>query len=211
MLVLNDLLETCTSFLKAAKNGRIVYKLNHAIDRGSPTQWNLDLVVGPPSTPSQVQLDGELIASGEPSEIWLAVDAKTVMTEHGKARRNRQRDLNSLHDILHRQDPKTIVGGLVVLNMAERFNSPLRPKVTVHHNVERLVRETIGLFRGLPRSKNGKTGLDALGIIVVSHSNIGGEETRLVTGDPAPQTGDPVHYGSFLLDTCTAFSQRVPM
>src|SRR5205809_750813 len=121
LLLLQDLLQTCTPFLEAARSGKIVFKLNHAIDEGSPTQWNIDLVVGPPTAPPQKLLTEEQIGSGEPSSIWLAIDAKTVMTEHGKARRNRQRDLNSLHDILHRKDPKTIVGGLVVLNMSGRF------------------------------------------------------------------------------------------
>jgi hypothetical protein len=209
-LVLNDLLHSCSSFLNAAKHGKIVYKLNHVIDEGSPTQWNLDLVVGPPTTLSQSLLEGELIASGQPAEIWLAIDAKTVMTEHGKARRNRQRDLNSLHDILHRKDPKTIVGGLVVVNMAGRFKSPLRPEVTFHHNVESLVRKTIELFRGLPRSKDGKAGLDALGVIVVSHTNLNGDGTELITGDPAPQPGDTVHYSTFLHDVCAAFGERFP-
>ncbi len=207
-LVLKDLLDTCAHFQRAAKSGKVVYKLNHVIDQGSPTQWNLDIVVGPPVTQTQKLLDGEPIASGEPREIWLAVDAKTVMTEHGKTRRNRQRDLNSLHDILHRKDPKTIVGGLVVVNIAERFKSPLRPEVTIHHNVERLVRETIELFTGLPRSKDGKAGLDALGVIVVSHSNLTEDETELVTDDPAPQLGDPVHYDTFLRDICEVFGQR---
>jgi hypothetical protein len=208
-LVINDLLDTCPSFQKAAQNGNIVYQLNHVIDQGSPTQWNLDLVVGPPATQTQSLLNGELIASGEPREIWLAVDAKTVMTEHGKTRRNRQRDLNSLHDILHRKDPKTIVGGLVVVNIAERFKSPLRPEVTDHHNVKALVRKTIELFKGLPRSKDGKAGLDALGVIVVSHSNLKGEKSELVRGDPAPELGDSVHYDTFLRDICTAFNHRV--
>jgi len=96
------------------------------------------------------------------------VDAKTIMTEHGKARRNRQRDLNSLHDILHRRNPKAIVAGLVVVNMASTFKSPLRPEMTVHRNIERIVGETIDMFRGLPLSSDNSTGvgLDALGIIV---------------------------------------------
>ena len=96
-LFLQDLLRLCEPFYKSAKERRIVYKLNHVIGKGSPTQWNLDLVVGPPALKVQQLLDSnDIILMGEPAEIWLAIDAKTIMTEHCKARRNRQRDLNSL-------------------------------------------------------------------------------------------------------------------
>lgn len=208
-LLLQDLLRLCEPFYKAAKERRIVYKLNHVIDRGSPTQWNLDLVVGPPALKSQQLLESnDALLLGEPGEIWLAIDAKTIMTEHGKARRNRQRDLNSLQDILHRKNPRIIVGGLLVVNMANSFKSPLRPKTTTHKNIERLVRETIDLFKGLPLAKRNGTGLDALGIIVVSHTNLEGDSSRLITEEPAPQPGDSLHYLTFLEDICGAFKRR---
>jgi hypothetical protein len=203
------LLSSCEPFYLAAKQRRIVYKLNHVIDKGSPTQWNLDLVVGPPALTSQQLLkSNDAIISTEPADIWLAIDAKTIMTEHGKARRNRQRDLNSLHDILHRKNPRTIVGGLLVVNMANTFKSPLRPKTTAHRNIERLVEETIDLFRGLPLAKRNGTGLDALGIIVILHTNIKGDSSSLVTNKPAPQPGDSLHYLTFLDDICNAFKRR---
>ncbi len=208
-LLLQDLLRSCEPFCKAAKERRIVYKLNHVIDKGSPTQWNLDLVVGPPALKSQQLLENNgIILLGEPAEIWLAIDAKTIMTEHGKARRNRQRDLNSLQDILHRKNHRTIVGGLLTVNMANSFKSPLRSKTTTHRNIERLVRETIDLFEGLPLAKRDGTGLDALGIIVVSHTNIKGDLSKLVTEEPAPQSGDALHYLTFLQDICSAFKKR---
>jgi hypothetical protein len=208
-LLLRDLLGSCEPFYLAAKDRKIVYKLNQVIDKGSPTQWNLDLVVGPPSEKVQQHLESkDVFLLGDPTDIWLAIDAKTIMTEHGKARRNRQRDLNSLHDILHRKDPRTIVGGLLVVNMATSFKSPLRAEITTHKNVERLVEETIGLFEGLPLARRDGNGLDALGVIVVSHTNIPGSSSRLVTSSPAPHPGDPLHYLTFLDDICHAFRQR---
>lgn len=207
-LVLEDLLKNCDSFSRAAREGRIVYKLNYVIDKGSPTQWNLDLVVGPPIEPTRTLSPRREIAAGTPKEIWLALDAKTIMTEHGKTRRNRQRDLNSLHDILHDKNPKTIVSGLVIVNMASRFKSPLRPEITNHRNVDRLVKETVTLLSGLKMSKQGGPGLEALGIIVVSHSNIAQEPTKLITTDPAPQVGEPTHYSSFLNDICHVYGAR---
>ena len=211
ILLLQDLLRLCEPFNKAAKERRIVYRLNYVIDKGSPTQWNLDLVVGPPALKAQQLLESnDALLLGEPAEIWLAIDAKTIMTEHCKARRNRQRDLNSLQDILHRKNRRTIVGGLLVVNIADSFKSPLRPEITIHRNIRRIVQETIDLFKGLPLAKSAGTGLDGLGIIVVSHTNTKGDSSRLFTEEPAPQPGDSLHYLMFLQDICSEFKKRYP-
>lgn len=212
--LLADLLTTCEAFSRAAARGAIVYRANYTIDPHSPDRWNADLVVGPPSQPPEPNAPRVgSIAESFPSQIWIAIDAKTIMTEHGKARRNRQRDLNSFQDILHRKNPRTIVGGLLVVNIAERFQTPLARReegITIHHNVGRLVSEIVALMGGLPRAGAGvgQTGLEALGVIVVSHSNVPREPTRLVADPPAPAPSDPLSYSSFVRDLCTAFAAR---
>jgi len=206
--VLDDLMSYCVSFRESAEAGRIVYDLNYNVGAGGQMSWNIDLVVGPPKTPVFGQ--SLKIRRGEPSEIWIALDAKSVMTEHGKARRNRQRDLNSLHDVLHRRDPGTIVAGLVVVNIAPRFRSPLRiGEPTVHRNIERLVKETIQMYADLPqRSRVDQQGLDAVGVIVVNHTNVKGDGTVLATQPPAPVEGEPLNYRVFLRSVCEAFGSR---
>lgn len=214
--LLRDLLKTCDTFRRAAELDSIVYQPNFTIDPVSSDRWNADLVVGPPTHPPEPtdQRVGP-IARGDPHEIWMAIDAKTIMTEHGKARRNRQRDLNSFQDILHRKNPRTIVGGLLVVNIAERFQTPLARATqgpTVHRNIVRLVTEIVSQMGALPRGRldPGQAGLDALGVIVLSHSNVPGEPTTLTTEQPAPASGDPLSYASFLRDLCAAFSSRFP-
>ena len=212
--LLIDLLTNCESFARAAERDEIVFQANFTIDPDSSDRWNADLVVGPPSqAPEPFTRRVGAIAEGLPSEIWIAVDAKTIMTEHGKARRNRQRDLNSFQDILHRKNHGTIVGGLLVVNIAERFQSPLARKdegITNHRNVERLVAEVVAQMGALPRASADatKVGLEGLGVIVVSHSNIPGEPTQLVKAPPAPLAGDPLSYTSFLRDLCVSFTAR---
>jgi hypothetical protein len=211
LYLLDDLMESCPSFSRAAKSGNIVYMLNYTIDPSSPDRWNTDLVVGPPHTAPTTNFIADTIQKDVPREVWLAVDAKTIMTEHGKARRNRQRDLNSFQDLLHRKNANTVVGGLLILNIATRFLSPLartEEGVTIHRNVERLVAETITLMEGIPRAGNGQTGLEALGIVVVNHTNIVGEPTTLATLPPAPQVGDPLNYTTFVNDLCIQFTRR---
>ncbi len=75
-------------------------------------------------------------------------------------------------------------------------------------NVEQLVYETIRLLRGIPTSKERGEGLDALGVIVISHTNMDNEPTKLITAVPAPQAGDSLQYESFLDDICIAFRNR---
>jgi len=212
--LLTDLLDTCPAFRHAAEQGKIVFQRNYTIDPESPDRWNADLVIGPPNR--AVATDAERrgpIAQGEPREIWIAVDAKTIMTEHGKARRNRQRDLNSFQDILHRKDPKTIVGGLLVVNMASRFRTPLPRRsggLNEHRNVQRLVAEIVTMMAGLARTPAGvgRPGIEALGVIVVVHSNVPGDKSLLVTESPAPAAGQPLSYASFLRELCEAFAAR---
>jgi hypothetical protein len=209
-----DMLATCGPFARAAEREAIVYRANYTIDPDSPDRWNADLVVGPPSQPPDPGAEQiGSISEGFPSEIWMAIDAKTIMTEHGKARRNRQRDLNSFQDILHRKNSRTIVGGLLVVNIAERFQTPLARQaegITTHRNIVRLVTEIVTLMAGLPRAPagGGQPGLEALGVIVVSHSNVPREPTNLLVAPPAPAADDPLSYASFLRDLCAAFSTR---
>ena len=212
--LLTDLLDGCAAFRRAAERDEIVFQRNYTIDPDSPDRWNADLVVGPPNVPiaTNAERSGPL-ARGNPGEIWIAVDAKTIMTEHGKARRNRQRDLNSFQDILHRKSRKTIVGGLLVVNMAPRFQTPLPRRsggLNEHRNIERLVAEIVALMKGLARAEAqiGRFGIEALGVIVVSHSNVAGDKSRLVKEMPAPPPGQPLSYAAFLREICEAFGAR---
>jgi hypothetical protein len=212
--LLEDLLATCDSFRRLAEQDRIVYRANCTIDPASFDRWNADLVIGPPTqAPEPDATRVGSIAKGDPSEIWLAIDAKTIMTEHGKARRNRQRDLNAFHDILHRKNSRTVVGGLLLVNMAEQFHTPLAKKkkgATIHKGVVKLVSEIIELMGALPRhdEQSGRAGLEGMGIIVVAHSNVPGEQTRLIQEPPAPAENDPLSYRTFVRDLCSALSAR---
>lgn len=206
--VLGDLLAICPALAEQAAAGQLVYDLQRKIIVAG-SQWNIDLVLGPPAgRPPAVTARG--ISQAPPATIRVAIEAKTIMTEHGKARRNRQRDLDSFHQFVHRYDPDTVAGGLTVVNVAERFRSPLRSGISVHRNVRALVQESLGLLRSLPqRSARGEgPGLEANGAIVVSHDNVDPSATRLVASAPAPEVGDPLHYEAFLRRLCDSYSHR---
>jgi len=212
--LLKDLLDTCPVFHGAAERNEIVFQRNYTIEPDSPDRWNADLVVGSPSRPHAPDAERiGLLARGDPREIWIAVDVKTIMTEHGKARRNRQRDLNSFQDILHRKNSRTIVGGLMIVNVAPRFQTPLARRsggLNEHRNVERLVAEIVTMMNGLARAQPepGRPGIEALGVIVVAHTNLPGDTTRLVTEPPAPVPGHALSYATSS-GSCVRHSRRV--
>lgn len=211
ILFLQDLLETCPLVRELAAAGKIVYRLNHTISKGTPDEWTMDLVIGPPegrSKPSTHGFDG--IREGTPSDLWLLMDAKGIMTEHGKARRNRARDVTALHDRMHASHPKAVVGALIAVNTSGTFRSPLREETTIHKNIERLVEETVELFEGVPLAelRPGKRGLEGMGIIVVDHANVDGSPATLVAGPPGPSAESPVAYANFLSRMCRTFVAR---
>jgi hypothetical protein len=211
LFFLDDLVYESDRFRTAAQNGEIVYTEDYTVGEGQ-LRWNVDLVIGPPKGELKDRVGDRVIAEGEPAEVWLAIDAKSVMTEHGKARRNRQRDINSFADIMYHHFPGSVTGGLLLINMTDRFRSPLREKgdITDHDNIERLVEETVEIFRNIERSKGEiDPNVDAVGTVIVSHTNVnGGPDSFLVTDPPAPQCGDAVEYRMFLDTIRETFENR---
>lgn len=193
---LDDLLHISPIFRICASQGRVVFAEDIRIGQ-DPLSWTVDLVVGPPS---QHRLgDINWIERGIPNKVWLAIDAKSVMTEHRKARRNRQRDLNSLASIVKEYHPNSVVGGLMLVNNAARFKSPLRDEVTIHRNIDKLVDVTVQMFGEIPRADNaGERGIEAVGVIVVDHTNLPGERSYLTKEYPAPKLGDISNYQTSL-------------
>lgn len=220
--VLDDLLDTCSVIADKAAEGRLVAKLNHGATV-SHQRWNIDLALGPPSGRRERPENGERIRFGVPTVIELAFEAKGVMTEHGKARRNRLRDLQAFHDHAHRYNSKVVAGGLVVVNVANNYWSPTRDEsdVTLHSNIDRIGEETVELFRNIPLRDAGDEGggMEGMGVLVIRHDNIKknpnpppdaplSEETELVTTDPAPASGDPLNYATMIYRLCRAYEDR---
>lgn len=209
----NDLVHVSEAIADASANGEIVYQEDYDVGDPRGLGWNTDLVIGPPSGEVQETFGDEKMTRGTPSEVWLAADAKSIMTEHQKARRNRQRDINSFADIMHNYHEKSIGCGILLLNVADKFDSPLREldDITDHSNIERIIEEIVDLFDSINRSEGEiSNNLDGAGLIVVDHMNLPDkfDQTRLVTKPPAPQPGDRVHYRTFVREMADLFEQR---
>lgn len=208
----DDLLYESDAIADAARNGEIVYAEDYDVGDPNGLGWNVDLVLGPPSGNVQLPADGGM-ARGAPGEVWMAVDAKSIVTEHQKARRNRQRDINSFADIMHTHQEQALAAGILLLNIADRFDSPTRDPddITEHPHIDRIVGEIVDLFDSINRSEGEiSANLDGAGLIVVDHTNLEDDvgETELVTREPAPQPGERVHYRTFVRDMADLFEQR---
>jgi len=209
-LLLLDLLKICPVLEEQAAQYRVVYDLNKKVRVGM-SEWNVDLVVGPPASPPSPAKSSLPIVRAQPSTFRLACEAKSIMTEHRKAQRNRQRDLDALHQFMHRYDQNTIVATVTVLNISESFRSPLRQSATKHRNPKELVRDSIELLRALPLRTNPANGpgLEANAIIVLDYDNSKPQARSSVhTSAPAPQPGDPFHWDSFVRRICDLYAQR---
>lgn len=231
-----DLLDACPELRSAAAQGNVVFTANHAIevadksvaetlpeDARKDLAWNMDLVIGPAGDEpppvlrkksKKIEEEAHLIPSkimkrGTPREVWLVVDAKGVMTEHGKARRNRQRDITALWTVMKTFMPNVIVGAVIPINVASKFKSPLRDGITDHGaNIQRTVVNTLGIFRAVRNTSREGRGIDGLACFVVDFDNIGSSQARYVEEPPAPQPGDVIHYNTFVGDLVAALISR---
>ena len=222
--IVRDLLTNCESLRKQAATGKIAYGIN--IKHRWPTTGKvkaLDLAVGVPSEhvtfagSDQIQRVRTLksksaSASGNVfSKLLIACEAKAVMTEHSKSQPRLFDELSSSHEIVHQGDQETIAAGIVMVNIASRFVSPLRQKNAEPlywsiHNQPTVAARMIRHLRGLlVRNEIGQVGFDAFCTFVVDCDNQ--TDCKLHTVDPDPQPGDLDHYNTFL-DRITRFYEE---
>lgn len=207
--IVADLIAACNPLAEAARNGRVVWAMNFNLSYGTAT-WNTDLVIGA-SPPGTAPPQGEPIRRTAPSSVQIAVEIKGVMTEHRKAIKNRKRDIESHHTHVHNYDPNAIAGGVIVLNIADRFRSPLRAEsdITAHREPKALIEHCMAEAKAIS-VRGGPTGhgLDAKCAIVVDDDNIDLVATKYFESPPAPQVGDPMHYDAFIQRLCAEWSGR---
>jgi hypothetical protein len=228
LTIIRDLLANCPKMAQRAATGELVVKLRHS-QRVGHDDWIIDVAFGtcvghpvPPVLPMPIVFTA-------PAIIQVALELKSIWTEHGKARMNRLRDFNSFHAYAHQYAPQTVAGAFLVVNASAYFLSPLnigktlRSELTTHPQpIDQFVKETIDRFRSinLRNGPNDPAGLEALGVVVVEHDNIVlHPQPHLYAGQrkptgvvmripPALATGDPLHYHSFLQRICNNYAAR---
>lgn len=229
--VIFDLLQRCPLLVAHVKERKVGFGVNHRMfDFRNNRDKNLDLVI---CTPGQGRLPGRYrnlvemaaelqlnLTSSERSRlerlpdipivpvgsVLIALEAKACMTEHSKAIPRLHDELNSSHLIVHGSSDDAIAGGLVMINLADRFVSPgknrdgvLPPLNWNFHRQPDAAEAVVRAISEIPRrTRLGDTGYDAMSIIVVECLNDGSSPVRLVADAPAPPPDTPFAYGSFI-------------
>jgi hypothetical protein len=151
----------------------------------------------------QAELDGLPVSSqgAAGSTVLVALEAKACMTAHIKALPRLYDELTSSHSTVHGDNVNALAIGFVMVNMADAFISPGRQAVggvdVINKHRQPLDTErTLSKVREINRRSgphSGQPGFDALGVLVLSMQNDGGD-VELVTGNPAPQPSDDFYY-----------------
>jgi hypothetical protein len=235
-IIVRDLVNNCPLIGDRAAKGEIVAHLRHRQQIGQD-DWVIDIAIGTCAGAAMPPQEAEPwtapIRMASPVIIQIAIELKGVITEHGKARRNRLRDFSAFHGHGHTYDPRTVVAAFLVVNSSEVFYSPLnfgkvnRSELNTHvsktRNARQLAKESVDLFRTihLRHSATDGPGLEALGIIVIEHDNLNyhpdsskyahlGKPTRVAPTPPSLSVGDPLSYESMIQRICTHYTDRFP-
>lgn len=210
-----DLVSQCPAISADAGAGKLVYQLNADVYVG-PLKRNVDLLIGEPVQPPGT-VEGGMVR-GDVAVIRIAVESKTIMTEHRKARLNRYGDLNAHHQHVHSASANAIAAALTLINISPRFASPTnQPKggpggplvINEHPGPSQLVEETIRRFLSIPlrhTTNPAENGLEANSMVVINCDNLG--HVSLHTRLPSPPIGAPHHYISFIRRVCDLYRQR---
>lgn len=227
LIIIRDLVAQCPLIASRAASGDMVAKLRHHQQVGH-ADWVIDIAMGTcaaaPKPPANMP-----ITMAPPVIVQIAIELKSIWTEHGKARMNRLRDFESFHGYAHQYSQDTVAAAFLVVNSAERFWSPLRDEadITTHGSPNKtarvLAKETVDRFRSI-HLRNASTdgpGMEAIGVFVVEHDNLSShpdaakhaalhKPTIAAPSPPNPPVGDPLHYESMIQRICNAYSQRFP-
>lgn len=145
-------------------------------------------------------------------KVRIAVEHKTIMTAHGKARWNRYGDIIAYCNHMHNHSREAIASATVIINCSPAYENPdafAKGLVRPRFDMKKVVADTARIFagiplRGLPEEPNDQP--EALAVIIVDYD--GQNPAKLVTGDLAPPPGSPIHYDSFIARICDLYRQR---
>jgi len=212
-MVVDDLLASCAPFREQAARGDVAFGINlgYAFTATGKTK-TLDLAIGTPTSDQLALPTLPITRVDRLDEVRVSMEAKSVMTEHKKSQPRVYDELSSSHEIVHQGRQDAIAAGIVVINIADRFVSPLRQRSStdLHWSLHRqpdVAASMIRHLRGLPiRDRIGQVGFDAFAQIVVDSDNQTG--AILWTDPPAPQPGDRDHYAVFIERLSAFYAER---
>ena len=196
--VIADLRELCPILSAAITSGELTPKKNPNVQT-KRAERSIDLVLYETSQAPIIS-------------VRLSVEHKTIMTAHGKARKNRYGDIIAYSNHMHNHRPDCIAGAIVVVNVSPEYENPdafakglERPKF----KMEKVVADTVRIFARIPLRNEADEPNDqpeALAVILVDYD--GTSAAKLVIGELAPQPGNSIHYEGFIGRICRLYEKR---
>ena len=196
--VVADLSERCPALATHLQAGGITPAKNaDVLTRVASRNIDLVLTERPPAASVQVR---------------AAVENKTLMTAHGKARWNRYGDIIAYANHVHNHRRDSIAGAIVVVNCSPAYENPdafAKGLVRPRFDMQKVVKDTVKIFADIPLRTTPDEPNDqpeAIAVFVVDYD--GRNPAKLVTGPLAPQPGTPIYYDSFVRRICELYTQR---
>ena len=196
--VVADLMATCPALSAALKAGGLKPLKNPGV-RTKVAERSIDLVICEGTKTPDIS-------------VRVSVENKTIMTAHGKARKNRYGDLIAYSNHMHNHNRKCVAGAIVVVNISPAYENPdafakglLRPKF----KMEKIVADTVKIFDNIPLRDtvdDPNEIPEALAVIVVDYDGV--NTGKLVTGQVAPSLESHVNYSNFIQRICDLYGKR---
>jgi hypothetical protein len=144
--------------------------------------------------------------------VQVSVEHKTVMTAHGKARKNRYGDIIAYCNHMHNHRRDCIAGATVVINTSALYENPdafaqglERPKF----KMEKVLKDTIKIFTGIPLRETPDDPNDlpeALTVIVVDYDGV--NPATLVIDEPSLGPTSEANYDNFIKRLAAKYEDR---
>lgn len=195
--VVADLQGWSRTIRAALASGLIEEKKNAAIATRFVSR-NVDLVLRTEVGPGKTAL--------------VTVENKTIMTAHGKARKNRLGDLIAYANHVHNHSRNCIAAGLLVVNASTTYENPdpfAKGISRARFDMPKVLASTIDLFARIPlreRSEDSYDTPEALGLILINYDGL--RAPKLVSRSPAPQKDNPLFYKNFIHRIAQIYESR---
>lgn len=196
--IVDDLRSASPRIDKAVTSAKLV-ALSNANVLTSVTTRNVDLVL------YEKSLDKR-------ASVHLSVEHKTVMTAHGKARKNRYGDIIAYCNHMHNHRRDCVVGATVVINTSALYENPdkfARGITRPRFDMNKVVIDTVNIFASIPLRESPDDPNDqpeALTVIVVDYDGV--SPASLVTSELAPLKASHAHYDNFITRLAAKYENR---
>jgi hypothetical protein len=144
--------------------------------------------------------------------VRVSIEHKTLMTAHGKARKNRYGDIIAYCNHMHNHRKDCVVGATVVINASALYENPdafARGLERPTFKMEKIVKDTVRVFEGIPLRVSAEEPNDqpeALTVIVVNYDGV--HPASLVTSELAPPKTSHVYYDNFIKQLVAKYEGR---